>query len=295
MYPQRMLPARAFSDPVGSHTPEERYRRASHPSPTRPAGYFLLGFALLLSGCVSLSSQPIPTTSPFPATSTPTFLFPTLIPTATLTPAPSPSAASDPLTSLGEVIFEDEFDLDRGWQIQIFGSGGAGLLDGAYSLSARQPFTRVVGYSPAGMSANGYLEVTALPILCSSDDEYGLVFRTNPRGEYYRYTLNCIGEARLSRISTEGEFVILSDIRPDSVFPGLLIGNRLAVRMEGEDFKLFVNGSEIAHARDAVLGSGGFGVFIRTRQGGQTTVQFDEFILWSLRSSSTVLGTSTPE
>jgi hypothetical protein len=64
--------------------------------------------------------------------------------------------------------------------------------------------------------------------------------------------------------------------------------------LEGEIFTLFVNGSEVARARDTILGSGGFGVFIRTRQGDQTTVQFDEFSLSSLRASSIVRGTSTP-
>lgn len=252
----------------------------------------LTAFALSLSGCLPLSTEPAPTATPMPATHTPTFPFPTLIPTATLTPPPSPTPTPDPLSGIGEVIFEDSFERDLGWVLQIFGSGGAGVLDGAYSLSARQVYTQILGYSPADITADAYLQVSARPLLCSPDDEYGLAFRTNPLGEYYRFTLNCQGAARLSRITTEGEFVLFSNIRSDSVFPGLLIDNVLAVRMKGEDFTLYINGSEVARVSDTVLRSGGSGLFIRTRQGGQTTVQFDDFILWSLVANTS--ATATP-
>lgn len=295
MYPQRMAPPCAVSAHTGSHGLAVKPGKVSVSEHARLSYCGLLGLALLLGGCISLSPPAISTSSPIPATSTPTFAFPTLIPTATQTPPPTASPTSDPRIGLGRVVFFDDFDHDLGWQFQIFGSGGAGLLDGAYSLSARQSFTRVIGYSPAEISANGYLEVTVLPILCSNDDEYGLVFRTNPSGEYYRFTLSCAGLARLSRISPAGELVLLADTRPDSVFPGPLVSNTLAVRMEGEILTLFVNGSEIARTRDTVLGSGGLGVFIRTRQGGQATVQFDDFTLWDLAAGSNPLSTSTPQ
>ncbi len=255
---------------------------ARHPYRRR----ILTAIALFLSGCIPLSTQPAPTPTLLPATRTPTFPFPTLIPTTTLTPLPSPSPTADPLSGLGEVIYEDGFERDLGWEPQIFGSGGAGLLEGAYSLSARQPFSQILGFSPAAITADAYLQVSARPILCSPDDEYGLIFRTNPLGEYYRFTLNCQGAARLSRITTEGEFVIFTDPQPDSVFPGLLIDNVLAVRMRGKDFTLYVNGSEIARVSDGLLTSGGSGLYIRTRQGGQTTVQFDDYMLWGLSENN---------
>ena len=183
------------------------------------------------------------------------------------------------MAGLGSAVFDDAFSIDRGWQFQIFGAGGAGLIDGRYSLSVREPFSIIIASSPAEWIQNGYLEVTARAVLCSGDDEYGLVFRANGQGEYYRYSLNCMGEARLSRITVDGEHVLIPNTATNSVFPGLLVDNRMGVLFEGENIKLFINGSEVLSAHDQVLQSGGTGLFVRTRQSGQTTALFDDFTL----------------
>ncbi|MFN2147550.1 MAG: hypothetical protein ACK2T2_04105 [Anaerolineales bacterium] len=223
---------------------------------------------------------------------TPTFVFPTLIPTTTYTPPPSPTATADIMSGLGPALFRDTFSVDRGWKVTIFGAGGAGLLDGRYSLSVRETFSILVALSPAEAIQNGYLEVTARAVLCSSDDEYGLIFRANGQGEYYRFSLNCSGEARLSRITIDGEHVLIPNTPINFVFPGLLVDNRLAVLFEGEFFRFFINGSEVFSARDRVLSTGGSGLFVRTRQSGQNTASFDDFILRPLNAPST--ATASP-
>ncbi|MEJ2011563.1 MAG: hypothetical protein P8X64_04980 [Anaerolineales bacterium] len=238
---------------------------------------FLLAF--LLGSCLSRAAIPTPILTSTPPAPTATFDFPTLIPTATLTPPPSPTPTADIMSGLGPLSFYDDFSSDRGWQVKIFGSGGAGLLDGRYSLSVREPFSIVIADSPAEPMQNGYLEVVARTVLCSQDDEYGLVFRSNGQGEYYRFSLNCAGEARLSRITVDGEHVLIPNTPVNFVFPGLLVDNRLGVLLEGETFRFFVNGSEVLSARDRVLPLGGTGLFVRTRQSGQTTALFDDFTL----------------
>jgi hypothetical protein len=234
---------------------------------------------LLLASCLASSPPPLPSPSATPPAATPTFDFPTLVPSVTFTPPPSPTATVDIMAGLGSAIFDDNFSSDRGWQFQIFGAGGAGLIDGRYSLSVREPFSIAIASSPADWTQNGYLEVAAQAVLCSGDDEYGLVFRANGQGEYYRFSLNCTGEARLSRITVDGDHVLIPNTTTNSVFPGLLVDNHLGVLFEGENFKLFINGSEVLSAHDRVLQTGGTGLFVRTRQSGQTTALFDEFIL----------------
>jgi hypothetical protein len=249
---------------------------------------FPLWLVILLAACLSRSPAPTPLPSATPPAPTPTFDFPTLVPTATLTPPPAPTPTADVLSGLGSALFLDTFSIDRGWQVQIFGAGGAGLLDGKYSLAVREPFSIILASSPAEAAQNGYLEVTARALLCSKDDEYGLIFRTNGQGEYYRFSLNCSGEARLSRITVDGEHVLIPNTPINSVFPGLLVDNRLAVLFQGDIFRFFINDSEVLSARDRVLTVGGTGLFARTRQSGQTTVLFDDF---SLRPTNPV---STP-
>jgi hypothetical protein len=235
--------------------------------------------AIMLGSCLPRAAVPTPIPSSTPPTPTATFVFPTLMPTATLTPPPSPTPTADIMSGLGPPSFYDDFSSARGWQVRIFGAGGAGLLDGRYSLSVREPFSIIIADSPADPLQDGYLEVVARTVLCSQDDEYGLVFRSNGQGEYYRFSLNCAGEARLSRITVDGEHVLIPNTPINFVFPGLLVDNRLGVLLEGDTFRFFVNGSEVLSAHDTVLPLGGTGLFVRTRQSGQTTALFDDFTL----------------
>jgi len=252
--------------------------RTTHDSRHLLAGLAIIVLPALLGACVNQPAAPTPTPSAAPSL-TPTVNFPTLVPSATLTPPPSPTPTADLLSGLGPPLYEDDFNNDRGWQVLVFGAGGAGVLDGRYSLSVREPFSLTIAGSPAVAVQNGYLEVTAQAVLCSGEDEYGLTFRSNAQGEYYRFALNCTGEARFSRVMADGEHVILPNTPVNFVFPGSLSDNQLAVLFEGDSFHFLINGSEVFAARDRLLPAGGSGLFVRTRQAGQTTVLFDNFTL----------------
>lgn len=262
---------------------------------TRNARHLLAPLAVvllpvLLGACLNQPAAPTATPSAAPSL-TPTVNFPTLIPSATLTPPPSPTPTADLLSGLGPPLYEDDFSTDRGWQVLVFGAGGAGVLDGRYSLSVREPFSLTIASSPAVAVQNGYLEVTAQAVLCSGEDEYGIAFRSNTQGEYYRFALNCAGEARFSRVMADGEHVILPNTPVNVVFPGSLSDNQLAVLFDGDSFHFFINGSEVFAARDRLLPAGGSGLFVRTRRAGQTTVLFDDF---TLRPIGPVPAAGTP-
>lgn len=257
-----------------------------------------LGVALLilLSGCVSVENLPTATPTPSPLAPTPTFFFPTLIPTATQTPLPSPTATADIVSGLDQVVFQDRFSTQKGWVALVTRVGGVSYLDGRFSLAVNQPRTFYTALSPAPVLRDGYIEVEARAILCSEGDTYGLIFRVSPQGDHYRYTLSCSGDVRVSRISEGEEFVLIPDTRTNSVLSGLLVDNRMAVLLSGDVFRFFLNGVEVFMEEDAALPAGGSGLIVRARGGGQTTVTFDNFTVRALMPTPTVTPTSsTPQ
>ncbi len=250
--------------------------------------------ALLLSSCVSARPAPTFTPMPTPPAPTPTVFFPTLVPTPTVTPEPTPSPTADIASYLGPILFHDDFSQDLGWVHLHSNIGGASLYNGRFSLSVRQANAFYTALSPVKEFVDGYLEVEVQAVLCTDDDEFGLMFRVDPSGGHYRFTLTCKGEARVTRISDGSEVAVIPKTITNALIPGLLVDNRLGVIAEGERFRFFLNGEEIFTARDPGLRWGGLGLFVRARRGGQTTASFDDFIVRTLLPTPTPTHTPTP-
>lgn len=267
----------------------------NHPQPLKRA--FGLTLAIFfLSACVSVENLPTPSATPTPVPATPTFFFPTLVPTSTQTPAPSPTATPDIIAGLDQVLFQDRFSTELDWQTLDTRVGGASYLEGRFSLAVNQPHTFYNAISPAPAFRDGYLEVQAQAFICSEGDSFGLIFRVTPEGDHYRYTLSCAGEVRVSRISGGDEFVLLPDTRTNSALSGLLVDNRMAVLLSGDDSRFYLNGIEVFSDQDSALPAGRAGLIVRARAGGQTTVSFDNFVVRALKPTATVTPTaSTPQ
>ena len=246
-----------------------------------------------LSGCVSTSPLPTPTPTQVVPTTTPTFIIPTLIPTVTFTPEPEPSPTPDLLTGLGDLIFEDSFDLDLGWDIGQTEVGGASLVDERLSLAVRRSNSFYFIQSPAPTITDFFLEVTVRSEVCSVDDEFGVMFRYRAMGENYRFALTCDGRARVSRVLEEGEIVLVPLTQTYAILPGLLVDNRIAIWASGNQFLFFINDLEVFSASDRVLPSGKITFFVRSRASNQTTVSFDDLSVRTLVSTPT--PTEPPE
>jgi hypothetical protein len=280
-----------------------RYHTASHDSDTRytystsrfrihrkgiNAGISIFIAVLALSGCLRVSPPPTPTPTQVTPSPTPTFIIPTLIPTATFTPEPEPSPTPDLLAGLGDLIFEDTFDRNLGWDIGQSEIGGASLVEGWLSLAVHRSNSFFFIRSPAPTLTDFFLEVTVKSEVCSDGDEFGVMFRYRAMGEHYRFALTCDGYARVTRMLEEGEIVLVPLTQTYALFPGLLVDNRIAIWASGNQFRFFINDLEVFSARDRVLPSGNVAFFVRSRQGDQTTASFDDLTV------RTLLPTPTP-
>jgi hypothetical protein len=72
-----------------------------------------------------------------------------------------------------------------------------------------------------------------------------------------------------------------------SVFPGAPAENSLAVKAEGSRFVFFINEVMVFEAKDPVIPAGGLGLIVRSRKGGQTTIAFDDLLVWEIAPTIT--------
>ncbi len=274
----------------------------SHTRPARPAGIRVLSRSLLLimplltailAGCLNLNPLPTATPSPLPATETPTFVIPTLIPTTTWTPPVAPPPTSEIDIGMGEIIFEDDFEEDRGWDLDEDFYGATALSSGRLTIATRRPGAWRFATVPIPTLTNFYIEINLRAEICSSGDEFGLMFRVNSAAGHYRFGLRCEGGVRVTRILGDTAYALVPRDQTDIVVPGPPEQNQLAVWAEGNQFRFFINQVETFSARDSSLTMGSLGLYIFSGNAGQTSVAFDDLIVRSLIPAPT--ETLTPD
>jgi hypothetical protein len=264
--------------------------------------YYLLAVlsiaTLSLCSCAITPAPITSTPSPRPPTITPTFSFPTLLPTHTFTPEPIATATRDLLIGLGDIIYTDNFHSNQGWELGQTEVGGASIVEERLSLAVRRPGSFFFLQSPVSDLSDFFLEVSVRPELCSENDEFGVMYRVNQLVEHYRFTLTCDGAARVSRVLEGGEVALVPRTETYAVLPGMMVENRIAVSVLDDSFQFYINDEEVFSTRDRILTEGGIALFVRSRRSGQTTVSYDDFILYEMLVSPTpdasVSPTSSP-
>jgi hypothetical protein len=255
-----------------------------------------LAMVIAISGC-TVETQ-VNTTTPSPAIAEPipsaTFAYPTIPPTVTHTAEPSSTPTPDPLSGLGAVLFEDDFSVDRGWDLSQQQQGAISLSNGRLVIAVRKSQSFLFSLAPNLTVSDFFLEVDVRAELCQPGDEFGVIFRMGESLEHYRYSINCEGESRMARVlSSESRA-----ITPLSAYPfirsGPMTSNRLSLKAIGDTFQSWINGFEVFSSRDIALAEGAVGLFVRSGQGSQATISFDNFTLREVLSTATPDPTATP-
>jgi hypothetical protein len=179
-------------------------------------------------------------------------------------------------------LYSDSFESDQGWDTGQSEVGGASFVDGRLTLAVSQPDAFYSISSPAPKTTDFYLEFGVRTEVCSTGDEYGLMFRSNTLGEHYRLTLTCEGETRVSRILEGGEKALVPTAKTHALFPGKMVTNHIEILAEGNSFRFIINDIEVFTAQDSALISGGLSFFVRTRRGGQATISFEYLHVYGL-------------
>jgi hypothetical protein len=210
-----------------------------------------------------------------PATSTPTIIwFP-----ATNTPTPFPTPVLLPteeaLPGLGESLLSDSFDDASIWTTASANSASAVVERKRITLTARPKFS-ILSLRAGPVLTDFYAEIIVRMSLCRSTDVYGLLFRATSSADYYRFAVNCSGQARPERIRN-GQLVPLGDWLPSGDAPAGAPGEvKLGVWASGGEMRFFLNDRYQFTARDPVFKSGTLGVFIVSNSATGETVSFSD-------------------
>jgi hypothetical protein len=212
-------------------------------------------------------------------------------PTITNTPWPEPTyPANDPHLSLGSAAWTDNMDTDANWS-----TGANEFTDMTFS-NGEMVFTGLTtkyGWRLASVSSVGdvYIEMSAFMPVCTGGDTYGIYFRspdfeTGNRG--YLFGITCEGDYYLRRWDARenpptGSMTTLVSPRPNSA---ILIGanqiNRLGVRLEGTNIRMYVNGIMVHEIADDAFTEGYFGLFIRAAVTDNLSVHVGQMAYWSI-------------
>lgn len=255
----------------------------------------LFFLSLLLSGCMINTSTPAPTRIEMTslATPSPTFAFPTIVPTATLLPSPIPVATVDPVAGLGGEIFRDTFDINRGWQLSEDEYGATSIFGERLIITIREARSFRYTIAPTQPLTDFYLEIEVRPDLCQSDDEFGVIFRVNAQIEHYRFAVKCNGQARVTRVLQDGSRALTPVTDTPSVIAGPMAVNKLALRAMDDQFLFWINGVEVFSLRDVSINQGLVGAYVRTGRENLATISFDNLLIRELKPSP--LPTATGE
>jgi hypothetical protein len=117
---------------------------------------------------------------------------------------------------------------------------------------------------------------------CSSDDRYGLVFRSPDNVQGYFFGLNCNGQYSLN-LNNGSKFVtIIPWTSNGNIHTGSNAQNILGVKAIGRDITLSVNGQELQTIAHTDYTRGTFGAFIAAVNTPGFTIKMDQISYWTL-------------
>jgi hypothetical protein len=234
------------------------------------------------------------TATPGTETATP-LVTPTLTPTqitGTLTITPTGTAtapATDPILSLGIPTSTDTFDSASNW---TWPTGSDDYINVVFNNGYMQMtgLTKLAGWRLplVDQQVNSYIELTANSGTCTGKDSYGIIFRVpvfKDPTQGYLYEVTCDGYYRLWKWDGEASSTGLATTlvgwkQSSAINAGANQSNRLGVMVKGSTYTLYMNGVQLGSASDSGFAAGFLGVFVRSAETTDYTVNFDTMKLW---------------
>jgi hypothetical protein len=127
-----------------------------------------------------------------------------------------------------------------------------------------------------------FAEATVRLSLCIGRDQFGMVFRATPGGNYYRLTVNCEGQSRLERIVSGINSPLLDWLSSGDAPTAAPAEVVLGVWAAGNELRIFLNNNLQFSVRDPVLQAGTLGFFVYADGAFPITVSFSDLSVYSV-------------
>ena len=256
----------------------------------------ILGLAVCIVILAACSVQPLPSTetsAPLPSdTPTPTIDWFPVTDTPTLIPILAKAPTQDYRPGVGDQIFSDSFDQPAMWNTASSDQASATVARNRLILSINGPGPlSILTLRSQPVVGDFYAEATVDISLCSGKDQYGMLMRAAPGGNYYRLVVNCNGQVRLERVRAGETYPLLDWVASGDAPLGAPEQVKLGAWAVGREIRVFLNDQYQFTASDPVFPSGTIGFFAYANGTTPVTVSFSEL---SVSSVSYILPTVSP-
>lgn len=175
----------------------------------------------------------------------------------------------------------DDFNDPTHWQ-ETSGPGGTAAYE-TNSLSLAMPAnkTTLVSISDHVLPGKFYLELSVNALLCSENDQYGLLLWRNSSSGTYRIWFNCRGEVMADRQLGESIGKLVNWQSARKLQPGAPASNRVAVWAESGQLRVFANGVEQFSLQTRSDLSGPLGVIAQGSGSNAATFLISDLIIYA--------------
>lgn len=128
--------------------------------------------------------------------------------------------------------------------------------------------------------ADSRIEVDAIKLGGTDDNSFGILCRYQDRGNYYRFIASSDGYAGIAKMRS-GQLSLLhaSQLTYSTAINRGSAVNRLRADCVGQDLTFYINGQQVAQARDAELTTGDIGLIAGANATPVVDMLFDHFVV----------------
>lgn len=203
-----------------------------------------------------------------------------------LTPSVTPTVINFN-EKLGMPSWKDDLNSGAGWSLSKPNTDMANVViqvaNGVLSMSRSVPYGGKNWWLNYQQIKDFYLQGKFITRQCSSDDQYGLVFRAPNyhSGLGYYFTITCDGHYNLMRWDDNGAVNLFTWEKADAIRAGDNQTNLLGIWVKQSLIRLYANGVLLKEISDYSLATKGhFGLFIDSRQTPGFSIELDEIAYW---------------
>jgi hypothetical protein len=151
-----------------------------------------------------------------------------------------------PVSDDEEHLFWDDFSGSQAapWKLEADDVAATTIQDGRLVITVNQPNTLQYSGLSEPLLDDFVLEVEATQLAGSPESSFGVLFRLQSQGEFYRFDITGDGRYTVERHNLDGSWTRFTDgwTRDDALQSGLNTTNRLRVVAEGFQLSLYANG-----------------------------------------------------
>lgn len=241
---------------------------------------------LVLAACAAQIPETTPTPEPEPTMA--------ILPSPTIDWFPSTPTPTRVATEVGTIptpiaevpvswplMVTDDFSDQSHWQESSGATGTVAYETNALSLALPAGKAPLVSISDHILPGEFYLELTFDTLMCSDEDQYGLILWRNSTSGTFRIWFNCRGEVMVDRQLNASIGRLLNWQKARKLQPGAPASNRIAVWAEDGQLRVFANGIEQFSLQTHSDLSGALGVVAQGSGSNAATFSISNLVIYA--------------